>query len=63
MKQAGNEYHGGDILDLDNGSVYRCKFKLIDGGKQLSVRGYLGFSLFGRSQTWTREAPPLSPGS
>lgn len=63
MKQSGNEYQGGDILDPDNGSVYRCKFKMVNGGKQLSVRGYLGFSLFGRSQTWTREPPPLSPGS
>jgi uncharacterized protein (DUF2147 family) len=29
--------------------------KLLDGGKKLDVRGFLGFSLFGRSQTWIRE--------
>jgi uncharacterized protein (DUF2147 family) len=29
--------------------------KLIDGGKKLEVRGFIGFSLFGRSQTWIRE--------
>jgi uncharacterized protein (DUF2147 family) len=26
-----------------------------DGGKKLEVRGYMGFSLLGRSQTWLRE--------
>jgi uncharacterized protein (DUF2147 family) len=29
--------------------------KLVDGGKKLEVRGFIGFSLFGRSQTWLRE--------
>jgi uncharacterized protein (DUF2147 family) len=55
MKKSGGEYAGGDILDPDNGSVYRCKLKLTDGGQKLSVRGYIGISLIGRSQTWTRE--------
>jgi uncharacterized protein (DUF2147 family) len=27
----------------------------MDGGKKLEVRGYMGFSLLGRSQTWLRE--------
>lgn len=49
------EYDGGDILDPDNGTVYRCKMRLADGGKKLIVRGYIGFSLLGRSQTWLRE--------
>ena len=51
----GDEYRGGDILDPDNGSVYRCKLRLEDHGRRLSVRGFIGFSLLGRSQTWTRE--------
>jgi uncharacterized protein (DUF2147 family) len=49
------EYRGGDILDPDSGSIYRCKFRLVDGGTKLKVRGFLGVSLFGRSQTWERE--------
>jgi uncharacterized protein (DUF2147 family) len=49
------EYSGGDILDPDNGTVYRCKLRLADGGRRLIVRGFLGLSVFGRSQTWTRE--------
>lgn len=55
MKRDGDEWSGGDILDPDNGKVYRCKAKLAEGGKKLLVRGYIGISLLGRSQTWTRE--------
>ena len=55
MKKTGDEYTGGDILDPKNGSVYRCKMRLTDQGHKLSVRGYMGFSLIGRSQTWLRE--------
>ena len=51
----GEEYSGGNILDPDNGSVYRCKLRLEDGGRHLSVRGFIGLSLLGRSQVWTRE--------
>jgi uncharacterized protein (DUF2147 family) len=55
MKKNGDEYSGGDILDPDNGNVYRCKMRVLDQGSKLSVRGYMGFSLLGRSQTWLRE--------
>ena len=48
------DYSGGDILDPDSGSVYRCKFHLEKDGT-LAVRGYIGFSLFGRSQSWHRQ--------
>jgi len=49
------EYGGGDILDPDSGSVYRCKFHLENDGAVLVVRGFIGFSLLGRSQTWQRQ--------
>jgi uncharacterized protein (DUF2147 family) len=55
LKQKGAEFSGGDILDPKNGSVYRCRMRLLDDGQKLSVRGYLGVSLFGRSQVWIRE--------
>lgn len=61
MKPSGDEYTGGDILDPDNGKVYHCKFKVKDRGNKLSVRGYVGASLFGRSQTWTREPLEVTP--
>jgi uncharacterized protein (DUF2147 family) len=53
MKRDGDEYDGGQIMDPDNGKTYRCKMRL--SGDKLDVRGYLGISLFGRTQTWVRE--------
>jgi len=54
LKPDEDGFDGGDILDPENGSVYRCKLHLEDEGKKLIVRGYLGLSLFGRSQTWAK---------
>jgi uncharacterized protein (DUF2147 family) len=55
LKKDGEQYTGGEILDPKNGSIYRAKMKLLEGGKKLEVRGFIGVSLFGRSQTWVRE--------
>ena len=55
LQKHGDEYQGGEILDPENGQVYRVKMKLEDGGRKLQVRGFIGFSLFGRSQIWVRE--------
>lgn len=55
MKQDGDTWDGGNILDPENGKVYRCKMHLEDGGQKLVVRGYIGVSLLGRSQTWIRQ--------
>jgi uncharacterized protein (DUF2147 family) len=55
MKHDGDEYNGGQILDPDNGKVYKSKMSLADGGKKLNVRGYIGVPLLGRTQTWLRE--------
>lgn len=55
LKKNGNEYSGGEILDPHNGKVYKSKMEMIDGGKKLKVRGFVGISLFGRSQTWLRQ--------
>jgi uncharacterized protein (DUF2147 family) len=49
-----DHFGGGEILDPDNGRVYSCKVTLADGGRHLHVRGYIGFSLLGRTQTWNR---------
>jgi uncharacterized protein (DUF2147 family) len=45
---------GGEILDPDNGTVYRCKVRAVESGRKLEVRGYIGISLLGRTQTWLR---------
>ena len=54
LRQDGNEFADGQILDPENGKVYSSKASLDDNGKKLEVRGFIGVSLFGRSQTWVR---------
>ena len=55
LKKDGEEYAGGQILDPDNGKTYSSKVRLTDAGKKLSVRGYLGVPMLGRSQAWLRQ--------
>ena len=54
IKFTDGHYEGGEILDPENGKTYRCLMKLDSTGNQLEVRGYIGISLIGRSQNWTR---------
>ena len=54
MKQSGLEYTGGTILDPESGTVYNALMQLSPDGAHLVVRGYVGISAFGRSQTWNR---------
>jgi uncharacterized protein (DUF2147 family) len=57
MKQSSDDkavFEGGDILDPNNGKVYQSKMKLVDNGAKLEVRGFVGISLLGRTQTWIR---------
>lgn len=55
LRKQGNEYGGGDILDPDTGTVYRCKLRVLDEGRKLLVRGYLGVPILGRTQIWVRK--------
>jgi uncharacterized protein (DUF2147 family) len=55
LKQDGNSWTGGEILDPHNGKVYRCKLTPSADGKTLDVRGFIGVSFIGRSQTWLRQ--------
>ncbi|MED5622283.1 DUF2147 domain-containing protein [Ideonella sp. BN130291] len=56
VKKDGSDelWEGGDILDPNNGKVYKVRLKPEDGGKKLTVRGYIGMPMLGRSQTWVR---------
>lgn len=54
LTKNGDIYDGGKILDPKIGKLYRCKVTL-EGKEKLIVRGYIGISLFGRSQTWIRQ--------
>lgn len=55
LKKDGSEFKGGEILDPETGDVYKAKMKLVDDGKKLDVRGFIGFALIGRTQTWLRD--------
>ncbi|PRX26551.1 uncharacterized protein (DUF2147 family) [Paraburkholderia sp. BL18I3N2] len=55
LKKDGDAWDHGEILDPENGKLYKCKMHLEDGGNKLVVRGYIGVSLLGRSQTWIRQ--------
>jgi uncharacterized protein (DUF2147 family) len=54
LKGGGREWGEGQVLDPEDGKVYRVKVKLTPDGRTLEVRGYVGVSLFGRTQRWTR---------
>jgi uncharacterized protein (DUF2147 family) len=47
-------WEGGHILDPDSGTVYKLRMTPIEGGNKLEVRGFVGFALLGRTQTWVR---------
>jgi len=55
VRQDGDTWSGGKILDPKSGKTYKVKLSLADGGNKLDVHGYIGFSLLGRSQIWERQ--------
>ncbi len=55
MKADNDHFAGGQILDPNNGKIYKSKMELEDKGKKLKVRGYIGVPMLGRSQVWMRE--------
>jgi uncharacterized protein (DUF2147 family) len=54
LAKDGKRWTGGRILDPDEGSVYKCRVEPVENGQKLEVRGYIGISLLGRTQTWIR---------
>lgn len=55
MKADGDHFAGGQILDPNNGKIYKSKMEVEDKGRKLKVRGYIGVPVLGRSQVWVRE--------
>jgi len=49
-----NHWVDGQIYDPENGSDYKCKIELTDPNT-LEVRGFIGISLFGRTDVWKRQ--------
>ena len=54
MQKEGEAYGDGKIIDPTSGKIYSANMKLLENGNKLEVRGYIGFSLLGRSQVWER---------
>jgi uncharacterized protein (DUF2147 family) len=47
------KWKNGKIYDPNSGKTYKCKLTLVDANT-LELRGYIGISLLGRTETWTR---------
>jgi uncharacterized protein (DUF2147 family) len=53
LSKDGSEYNSGEILEPKSGKLYKCVLSL-ESKDKLKVRGYIGFSLLGRTQYWHR---------
>jgi uncharacterized protein (DUF2147 family) len=54
VKKNDDVFDGGDILDANNGKVYKVRLTLASDNKKLDVRGYVGTPMLGRTQVWQR---------
>lgn len=54
LKEKDNAYIGDEILDPFSGNTYRVKVVLKEAGNSMEVKGFVGISLFGRTQIWRR---------
>jgi uncharacterized protein (DUF2147 family) len=55
LSKHGDEWSGGKVFDPDTGKTYNCTLSLENGGSKLKLRGFIGMSLFGRTEYWIRE--------
>jgi len=55
LRREGEVWAGGEVLDPNNGKVYKAQVRLAEAGERLQLRGYVGVPSLGRTQTWRRE--------